>query len=239
MNVAETRHRTQTQALDLLYPPHCVACERVGAWLCDDCAASITPLPTACCPRCGRPMPTSRLCRTCRGRRSPLQALRSLGSYTSPLREAVHALKYDGLAALADPLAALLETYWRQAPLPVTVLAPVPLHRGRVRYRGYNQAALLASAFGSRVGLPVVEDCLVRRRATRSQVGLSVADRHANVNEAFCCVDERVRGERVLLIDDVCTTGATLAAAAQALLDGGASSVWALTLARAPFATVR
>lgn len=177
MALVATRVRAWKQTLDLVYPPHCVACERAGEWLCSDCAANIAPLPSDCCPRCGRPTPGSRLCRACREHTSPLQGVISLGSYTTPLREAVHALKYDGLAALADPLAALLEVRWREAPPPVDVVAPVPLHPGRVRYRGYNQALLLARAFGPRVGLPVLEDCLVRRRATRSQVGLSVAER--------------------------------------------------------------
>jgi ComF family protein len=118
--------------------------------------------------------------------------------------------------------------------MPVDVIVPVPLHPARLRRRGYNQAALLARELGRRVGLPVEERALQRVRATRSQMRLSAADRRRNVQGAFRCADGRVRGRRVLLLDDVCTTGATLEACADALRAGGAESVWALTLARAP-----
>ena len=219
--------------LDLFYPPHCVVCERSGSWLCNDCLAGIVPLPTPRCPHCGRPVPVPRLCSECRVQPSFLMGIRSAGYYATPLREAIHALKYQGVRVLAEPLGELLMAAWRQDPLPVSTIVPVPLHRSRLRYRGYNQAALLARAFGRRASLPIVADCLVRSRATRSQVGLNAAERRTNVQAAFACTSDALRGERVLLVDDVFTTGATLEACAEALLEGGAVGVWAFTLARA------
>lgn len=227
-------HPASEALLNLLYPPHCVVCERPGAWLCSDCLALRTPLPAPLCPHCGRPMPTARLCRRCRAGRSQLVAVRSVGAYTTPLREAIHALKYGGMRVLAQPLAALLAEYWQSATIAVDVIVPVPLHPRRQRYRGYNQAELLACAMAERVGLPVERHGIVRHRDTRSQVGLSVAERHANMQGAFECAGAALNGARVLLIDDVLTTGATLEAAAEAAKAGGAAGVWALTVSRAP-----
>jgi predicted amidophosphoribosyltransferase len=102
-----------------------------------------------------------------------------------------------------------------------------------LRERGYNQSGLLARELGGRIDLPVVEDCLVRVRHARPQVrAVDVEERRRNVADAFVCRDERVKGKQIILIDDVCTSGATLESCAAALKDGGAMSVWGLTLAR-------
>jgi ComF family protein len=117
--------------------------------------------------------------------------------------------------------------------LRVDVIVPIPLHRARKRERGYNQSDLLACELAAYLERPVLGDVLVRRRATAPQVGLSAAEREENVQGAFECVGGEAAGKRVLLVDDVYTTGSTLAAASAALRDGGARSVWAYTLARA------
>jgi ComF family protein len=147
----------------------------------------------------------------------------------------VHKFKYDGVTALAEPLASLMAEYWLGEPTSVDVLVPVPLHRSRVRERGFNQAALLARELSKRIHLPVDELTLVRQRATASQVDLDIAERTENVRDAFRWSTNALAGKRVLVIDDVCTTGATLEACATALYDGGARSVQALTLARAGY----
>jgi len=149
------------------------------------------------------------------------------------LREAVHQLKYDGRTVLAGPLGGLMAAYWMQHPMPVDVVVPVPLHTARLRERGYNQAALLARELARRVGLAVDGQTLIRQRATAPQVELNARQRRENVREAFHCVGDGLAGKQVLLVDDVCTTGATLEACAVALHDEGrVSSVQALTLAR-------
>ena len=120
--------------------------------------------------------------------------------------------------------------------MPADVLIPVPLHAARQRERGYNQAGLLAREMARRVGLAVDEQTLVRQRATSPQVGLDAVQRGQNVRDAFHCAKSGLAGKQVLLVDDVCTTGATLEACAIALCEEGAArGVQALTLARAGY----
>lgn len=148
------------------------------------------------------------------------------------MRQAIHELKYRNLRALAEPLAGLLADYLTALPVPGDALVPVPLHRKRWRERGYNQSGLLARGLSQRIGLPVVDDCLVRRQYAPPQArAAGVGERRGNVAGAFACLDGRLRGKRVLLIDDVATSGATLNACAGALKSAGAVSVWGLVLA--------
>jgi ComF family protein len=153
--------------------------------------------------------------------------------YEGTLRDAVHKFKYDGVTALADPLGSLVTEYWLRHPIAVDVLVPVPLHKDRLRRRGFNQAALLAHQLSESVEIALDDRTLVRQRATASQVDLDTEERKRNVHDAFRCTSSALAGEQVLLIDDVCTTGATLEACAVALKDGGTKCVQALTLARA------
>jgi ComF family protein len=162
-----------------------------------------------------------------------IERIRSVAYFEGVLREAVHCLKYSGRTVLAEPLGELMAAYWMQHPTPVDLVVPVPLHPTRLRERGYNQAALLAREMARRVGLVVEERTLIRQRATASQVELDSRQRKKNVFDAFCCCDNSLTGKRVLLIDDVCTTGATLEACAVALYAGEVRSLQALTLARA------
>ncbi|MGD1993582.1 MAG: ComF family protein [Anaerolineae bacterium] len=124
--------------------------------------------------------------------------------------------------------------WWVEQQVSVDVIIPVPLHPRRLRERGYNQAGLLARALGRRIDVPVWERAIERVRYTRSQMRLDAAARRRNVQRAFHCPDGRVGERKILLIDDVCTTGATLGACAEALHRAGATGVQALTLARAP-----
>jgi len=148
-----------------------------------------------------------------------------------PLRQAIHAFKYEGLRALAGTLGEILYDSWEADPWPVDTIVPVPLHPERLRQRGYNQSSLLARELSRRVGLPVVEGTLLRVVATPPQVGLHAKQRASNVENAFGFHDRGLMGRKVLLIDDVLTTGSTLRACAHAALQGSADAVWALTLA--------
>ena len=224
--------RVLTALLDLLFPPRCVGCGRSGVWLCASCQAAVPRLEPPLCPRCGEPLSPGGRCP--RGGQHPLrlEGLRSAAWYDGPLRVAIHHHKYRGLRALTGPLAAILAEAWRRAPPPVDLLVPVPLHPRRVRERGFNQAALLARHLSRETGLRLDERSLCRARYTAPQVSLSAPERRANVEGAFVCQGTALAGRRVCLIDDLCTTGATLEACAAALRQAGAGAVWAFTLAR-------
>jgi len=185
------------------------------------------------CPRCGRPQASGIVCPSCWQRKTEIDGIRSLFRFDEVIRTAIHELKYRNLKAISPCLAELLADYLRSNPLPGEALVGVPLHPRRLRDRGYNQSSLLARELSRRIDLPVIEDCLIRVRQAQPQVrAVDVEERRRNVADAFLCRDEKVSGKRIILIDDVCTSGATLESCAAALKDKDATSVWGLTLAR-------
>lgn len=224
-------HRLEQGALDLLFPLRCVGCRSPGSWLCSHCRETIAIIRSPFCPRCGRPTGQGALCGLCRRNPPTLDGVRSVAYHEGVLRAAIQHFKYRNGRGLAGPLSELLANYVVEHSLPADVLVPVPLHPARLAQRGYNQAALLARELGQRLDLPVVENSLLRVRATQQQVGLSAEERRINVAGAFACRDDQLAGRQVLLIDDVYTTGATLNACGTALTAAGAASAWGLTLA--------
>ncbi len=160
-----------------------------------------------------------------------MDGLRAAVQFQGAVREAIHRLKYNHCTALAPTLAELLADFLRNYPIPADVIVPVPLHPSRERSRGYNQARLLAQQLAVSQKLPMWYNMVERVRATTPQVKLDAAARRENMRDAFTATDD-VAGIRVLLIDDVCTTGATMEACSAALKSRGAKSVWGLALAR-------
>lgn len=242
--------------LDLLLPRHCAACARPldgheEGLVCGRCWARLDLLPHPRCDRCGHPteggreVPASlriapRPCVWCELLPPYVRAARSVcwagGGGTAD--DVVHALKYGGWARAADGMAERMA----RLPWPADVLAerglvvPVPLAAARLRERGYNQSALLARSLAARWSLPMAEDAIVRRRATRTQTRLTPGERLANVRGAFRASDgapRRLRGTHVVLVDDVVTTCATLNACAAALFAAGARIVSFVTFGRA------
>ena len=224
--------RMSQWALDLLFPPRCVGCGREGSFLCPACVAGLPRAEAPRCSLCWQPLASGRgPCGGCRQTPPVVDGLRAAFRLEGAVREAVHALKYSQLSALAAPMAALMAPVLAQEIPPADFLAPVPLSPRRQRERGYNQAALLARELAKLCGPPVLTG-LVRTRNTSPQARSADAQaRHQNVADAFAC-RKSARGQHFILIDDVTTTGATLNACAGALKKAGASSVWALTFAR-------
>jgi len=263
--------------LDLLFPPRCLVCRRFGeAALCLDCARAVTPIAPPLCHRCGMPFdPQARggpLCASCRqAPRVPFAIGRSVAPYETPLREAVHRLKYDGKRVLGRMLGEMLADAMlnggdegpaaaRQAadgtpdetaepltlsnvegPAPpgipfdrLSLIVPVPLHPVRARERGFNQAELLCGPLSQRTGVPIAIHCLQRTKLNAPQVAVPTQLRRANVRGAFAVTDPAaVKGRKVLVFDDVWTTGATLSECARVLRQAGASEVYLLSLCRA------
>jgi len=217
-----------------LLPAECLLCgERVAEpsepLACALCRSRWRRLPEYQCPRCGQPQSPGIDCRLCVDWPAELVSVNSAVWLDDSARRAVHLLKYDGWWRLADSMAAAMTH------LPAlqhgTVLVPIPLSASRERSRGYNQSARLAAGLRNRRGKAVRTDLLVRTRDTRTQTQLTPEEREANLRGAFAA--RAPIGGDVILVDDVFTTGATLAAAARGLIRAGASRVTAVTFARA------
>ncbi len=220
-------------AVDSFFPRRCVGCGKGGGFLCPECLGKLPRLVPPLCPHCGRPQASGIVCPSCRQRQTEIDGIRSPFRFDEVIRKAIHELKYRNLKAISPCLAELLADYLRSNPLPGEALVGVPLHPRRLRERGYNQSSLLARELGRRIDLPVIEDCLIRVKQAQPQVrAVDVEERRRNVADAFVCRDEKVSGKQIILIDDVCTSGATLESCAAALKNKGAASVWGVTLAR-------
>ncbi len=228
--IGPTRWNIYRSILNLLFPPRCVACRRGGSRFCADCLSRIEKISTPLCLRCGRPL-QEQTCTPCSRFPLTIDGLRAVAYFEGGLRLAIHRFKYRHDLELAPILADLLEEYLNRSPIPFDVIMPVPLHPDRERARGYNQSFFLAREIAARRSLPLWYNKIRRVRATRPQIDLDLHERFENVRHAFIA-EPTVAGMRVLLIDDVCTTGATLDACAAALKERGTKSVWGLTLAR-------
>lgn len=222
--------------LDILFPVHCAGCQRSGYVLCPICIAKIPPLPSPFCQLCGTPLSTYGACKNCQYRQTKLSGQRAVSFYQEPLRGCIHGLKYDGNTRLAEPLGLLLAQAYRGYGMQADMLIPVPLHSERQQQRGFNHASLLAEVCSANVGVPMNDNILVRHRATVAQVDLHPRERYQNVAGAFACSSRSARDalheSRIVIIDDVSTTSATLEACATPLFAAGAKEIWGLVLAR-------
>ena len=223
-------HRLGGAALDFLLPPRCAVCGRDGALLCDACLGEFVVTTGPRCPRCWTPG-AGISCARCNALPPDFRTLRTAFVFTDPMRAAIHRIKYDGLTAVVEPLVELVDL--NALPSSLELVTPVPMAGRRRRQRGHNQAEVFARALAGCLGLPVDPRALRRRRSTPQQAQqLNLEARRANVQGAFSGAAGRVAGRRILVVDDVTTSGATLDASAAALLEAGAASVDAWALAR-------
>ena len=223
--------RLASRGLDLLFPAECAVCGREGSFLCTPCEPRLPRLVQPYCRKCAEPDETA-VCSWCRAEAPAYERIRAPYRYTGPVRDMVHDLKYSNIRALAPTLGGLLANYLESQRFAADVLAPVPLHPKRERSRGYNQSHLLAREVSRRIQVPMADDRLLRTVDTPPQVSMSGREeRRKNIDGAFECT-QAVTGLRVLLIDDVVTTGSTMSACASVLKEAGATSVFGLALAR-------
>lgn len=222
--------------LELLYPTKCAGCDEPGHLVCDECRLAIAAARPECrCRRCGAPLPGAAQsrrdgCGECSGRTLPFEAAICVGALERPLSRVISVYKDAGERRLAAYLAGLLVAEacdWAGWP---DVVTWVPATRAAVARRGFDQSQLLAQAVAEEWGV----ECrrLLRVHRTKDQRRLGRADRLANVRGAFIAIGDRPPPARVLLVDDVMTTGATLTSAAEALHTGGVGRVRVANIAR-------
>jgi competence protein ComFC len=230
-------------AVSLLYPPVCVICGenvRPGAYLCDPCAAKAMPIAAPFCEKCSEPfegaITSAFSCANCAHRTLYFDAAVAAYRSRGVVREVLHQFKYARQIHLRHLVARWLDAALNDQRLRdyrFHIIVPVPLHLARQRERGFNQASLLADLLSTWRGIPA-RPVLERTRHTTTQTALDRAERMENLHNAFRLrKNADVRGLRVLLIDDVLTTGSTLSECARILKRAGAISVHAATAARA------
>ncbi len=230
-----------TSVSNIVYPPACAACDQLlgeaDEGLCTTCQLSVVDLGAAC-PRCAEPLAGERLvtCARCRDAPPAFETLVARYRYGGQLAEALRMLKFDNRPDIARTLAPLISPMLHATAALCDVVVPVPLHPKRHLARGFNQAELLTRF--CRPTATIDTWSLRRDRATPAQSGLDARQRAANLAGAFSVRGwrrKRVRQRHILLVDDVVTTGATMNAAASALLAAGAAAVFGFCVARAEF----
>jgi ComF family protein len=232
-----------THVLDIIFPPQCLNCDELvptHGTLCQPCWQQISFISPPFCDACGLPfeyaMGKGTLCGECLHTLPAYTHARSAIIYDEHSRGLILKLKYADQTHLASVYGPWLARCGKELLADTELMIPVPLHYWRFITRRYNQSALLADSLHAQTGLPVIADALLRKRPTKPQTGLTKKQRRENVRGAFH-VNPRwkdtITGKRIMLIDDVMTTSATIHQCSKALLAGGAARVYVLTLARA------
>lgn len=233
---------------DLIFPVFCLSCQKEGYWLCPECLPKIKIEPQFFCPHCYQDNEDGRACLPCRPF-SFLDGAVAVFSYENELvAKMIQLLKYQYIEEMAEVFGKLIEDFskagaglkgcsllkkegikgWLEF-----VILPVPLHRRRYLERGFNQAELLAQVWARHFGRPVLKNILVRHRFTKTQVGLSGEERRQNITGVFAIKSSLpAEAEKIVLVDDVFTTGSTLQECARVLKEAGAREVWGVTIAR-------
>ncbi len=240
--IASIARRALGAALDAVLPPRCLACgetvEATGA-LCGACWSKVSFIAAPFCRCCGLPFElpadAEALCGPCLAEPPPWQRARSVFRYDEATRRLMTGFKFHDQTHAAPAFGRWMARAGAELLAEAELIAPVPLHWLRLFQRRYNQASLLAHALGGEAGVPVIPDLLVRRKRTPPQTKLNQKARMRNVAGAFAIkpgLEKRLEGRRIVLIDDVLTTGATVAACAITLRRAGAAAVDVLTVAR-------
>lgn len=211
--------RGMEQVLDLLFPPRCAGCEKVDTVWCAACQSELDAIEF---PPLRALEPDSRL-----------TAIAATGPHEGILQKAIWSLKFENGRALAVPLGERLSRRLQEQDWTIDMIVPVPLNTKRLRQRGYNQSQLIAQVISASHSILLMPQAIDRAVDTRSQVGLNMQERKENMKGVFRADPQAVANKTILLIDDVCTTGSTLEACAQAALDAGAAAVYALTVSTA------
>ncbi len=233
MNRSYNLHHHLWVALDWLYPPVCAGCGRNGDRYCADCLSSVRIIHGSRCAFCGKSIEKGRsLCAECANDPVYFNAAAYWAEYGGTLREAIHALKYKQDVGLGDYFASfminiIIENNWQ-----FDLVIPVPLSRTRMRERGYNQSALLSRPIARYFAIEHTTSALTRVKETGSQVNRSRFERDESLKDAFFGNPAKLKGRKVLLVDDIITTGSTINHCSKALVEAGAEKVMAISIAK-------
>jgi ComF family protein len=238
-NTFDNRYSLISHLINIIYPSRCPLCEGTSdkficSPLCKDCWSQIMRYTGPSCRICALPFSSelSSICAQCFKQFPPFSKVINFGIYEGALAEAIHQLKFHGVRRISKPLATLISNL----SLPVMDgIVPVPLHIKSLRERGFNQSILISRNLSRSLRIPLFMDTLIKKKETPPQIGLSARERISNIRNAFSVTGD-VKDLRILLFDDVMTTGATVRECSHELLNAGAREVIVLTLARSRIA---
>lgn len=217
--------------LNFLFPKFCVGCQKEGSFLCPSCYQKIIQIKIPTCPFCNKITPQGQLCPSCR-KKHQLSGVLISAYFESPLKEAIYAFKYEKIKEFSFILSLLLKERLKLFPKKNFLITFIPLHWKRKNERGFNQSELLAENLAL-IFEKSFKKLLVRKKETLPQIELKKKERQENIKEAFLFIgDQSIKGKRVLIVDDVFTTGATLNECAKELRSAGAREVWGVVLAK-------
>ena len=227
--------------LNWIYPPKCISCRTIfppvhnvpRPWICDNCKPLFAPVPDPICHLCGHPKISDETsCLSCQNRHFYFESHRAAFVYDNVVRDLIHNIKFRNERQAAQGLGHLFAGIARDWDLNGDYIIPVPLHPAKKRTRGFNQAAVLARPLWKAFGIPIAEDMIKRIKKTAPQSGLSVPGREQNLSDAFKFNKRKydIANKRILLIDDIFTSGATMNTCAKLLMDNDAAKVICLSL---------
>jgi competence protein ComFC len=239
-NLGFKLNRAKEFLLDLIFPKECLGCNREGSYLCKQCLAQVNFTEEFYCALCKKPSPEGRICQNCQ-KETNLKAIWVAADYNNKiLQDLIHALKYNYLEEISDDLAKLIFGYLQEKNIlsqfqltpDNAVLVPVPLHQKRYLARGFNQSELLANKISKFTSIKS-SGLLARQKNTETQINLKRKERQANVREAFKLKENNSDiNKKIILIDDVVTTGSTLKECAKVLGDAGYREIYGLVVAQ-------
>lgn len=225
-------YRLFWKAVDFVYPPICAGCGKPGELFCHECIEKTRFISRPFCPICGYPTASAKICENCKETPPPYTAMRSWAEFEDPLRKALHKLKYQSDLGLGNEFAAPLLQIIEKEGWNFDCIIPIPISKAHQRERGYNQAAVIARPLALATGKPMLENAVRRIKETQSQITLSREERFKNLHSAFLGNSATLINKKVLLVDDITTTGATLISCSQTLREFGCTQIFCITVAR-------